>query len=59
MYACLPEDSSDLVVEAFSTVADVKNLQSFFNCHTALEGLVIHQELHEVEQLAGLQASLI
>ena len=50
----IPKDSTNLVIEAFTTVAHVKDLESLFDGHTSLEGLVVHEELHKVEELAWL-----
>ena len=59
LFRYLPEDGTNLIIEALTTVAHVEDLQSFFDCDAALEGLVVHQELHEVEKLARLEPSLI
>ena len=59
LFRYLPEDGTNLIIEALTTVAHVEDLQSFFNSDAALECLVVHQELHKVEELAGLESSLI
>ena len=55
----LPEYGPNLVVQAFTTVAHIENLQCLLDCDATLESLVVHEELHEVEQFARLQTSLV
>lgn len=55
----LPEYGSDFVVKAFTTVSHIEDLQSFLDSDSSLEGLVVHEELDEVEKLAWFETSLI
>jgi len=48
----LTEDRLDLEIEIDSSVTDEKNLEGFFNGNTALEGLIVHEELDKVEELS-------
>jgi hypothetical protein len=45
LYIRLPKYRSDLIVQALTTISNIENLQSLFDCHAALEGLVVHEEL--------------
>jgi hypothetical protein len=54
----LPEDGFDLVVKFVTTVTHKQNLEGLFDGDPALKGLVVHQELNKVEQLARLQSGL-
>ena len=58
-YKCLPKYSLDFIVQTLSTISHVKDLQSLFHCDSAFESLVIHQELHYVEQFPWLQPRFI
>jgi hypothetical protein len=37
LFRYLPEDGTDFIIEALTTVADVEDLQSLFDCDAALE----------------------
>lgn len=50
------EDGLDLVVELVTTVSDEENLECLLNGDASLERLIVHQELNEVEQLAGFES---
>lgn len=52
----ITEDSLDLFVKSITTVAHEENLKGLFNGDTALEGLIVHQELNKVEQFAWFKS---
>ena len=55
----LTKDGLDLLVKVLTSVAHVKNLEGLFDSDATLEVLVVHQESHEVVQLAWLQVGWV
>ena len=55
----VPKDESNLLIKSFSLVPNVKDLKSFFNGDSTLEGLVIHKECNKVVQLSWFEACFI
>ena len=55
----LPEDGADFVVQALSAVSHIEDLEGLLDSDATLEGLVIHEELDQVEELPRLETSLI
>ena len=53
------ENGFDLSVKSFSAVPDEEDLQRVLDGDSAPELFVVHQELHEVEELSGLEASRV
>lgn len=53
-----PKDGFDLVVKLVTAVTHKQNLEGLFDGDPALKGLVVHQELNKVEELARLQSGL-
>lgn len=54
----LAEDALDVLLQLV-LVADVDELQSVLNCDAPLLALVVHQELHQIEEVARLQTVLV
>lgn len=48
-----------LLEEIRIRIADVDEFEGVLNCDLASAGQVVHQELHEVEEIAGFEASLV
>ena len=55
----IPKDCFNFIIKKFSAVSHVEDLQCLFDGDSALESLVIHEKLHEVEELPGLKACFI
>ena len=58
-FLVLAENRSDLVVQPLAPVPHVQDLQRLLDGDARLERLVVHQELHQVEQLSRLEARFV
>ncbi len=52
----IAEDGTNLFVQAVASIPDEQDLEGLLDGYRALEGLIVHEELGQVEQLAGFQA---
>ena len=59
IFLIVAENRANLFIKSVTTITYKQNLERFLNCHGALEGLVVHQELCQVEQFAGFEANFV